>query len=200
MPEDELALLDWVVASVHNAPENRPKLHLSFPLADRAKRDRSSAHREAPARFAAAGMRVDGKVVSEAVKKELRDAGYKVQVLEYNGRPGGRNWSLYGGDKFTEMGGATQEVKFAKGGVGATTVVVSCGAINSWHDSFTPLGGLAPLLNTNRSIVPFMLDVNRSGECGPWRRDAGSGIQNSKRTEIRTPAAALGIVPPPLKP
>src|SRR5579863_328831 len=26
---------------------------------------------------------------------ELRDAGYKVQVLEYNNRPGGRNWSLY---------------------------------------------------------------------------------------------------------
>src|ERR1700722_4332671 len=26
---------------------------------------------------------------------ELRDAGYKVQVLEYNGRAGGRNWSLY---------------------------------------------------------------------------------------------------------
>ena len=24
VPEDELALLDWVVASVHNAPENRP--------------------------------------------------------------------------------------------------------------------------------------------------------------------------------
>ena len=29
---------------------------------------------------------------------ELRKAGYKVQVLEYNDRPGGRNWSLYGGD------------------------------------------------------------------------------------------------------
>ena len=38
---------------------------------------------------------------------ELRDAGYKVTVLEYNGRPGGRNWSLYCGDTFTELGGAT---------------------------------------------------------------------------------------------
>jgi len=46
---------------------------------------------------------------------ELRKAGYKVTVLEYQNRPGGRNWSLYGGDKYTEMGGATQEVKFAKG-------------------------------------------------------------------------------------
>src|SRR4029078_8696535 len=42
---------------------------------------------------------------------ELRDAGYKVQVLEYNGRPGGRNWSLYGGDTYTELGGFTQKVQ-----------------------------------------------------------------------------------------
>jgi monoamine oxidase len=46
---------------------------------------------------------------------ELRDAGYKVQVLEYNGRPGGRNWSLYGGDTFTELGGFTQHVQFDPG-------------------------------------------------------------------------------------
>jgi monoamine oxidase len=46
---------------------------------------------------------------------ELRDAGYKVRVLEYNGRPGGRNWSLYGGDSYTEMGGATQHVRFDAG-------------------------------------------------------------------------------------
>ena len=46
---------------------------------------------------------------------ELRDAGYKVTVLEYNGRPGGRNWSLYGGDTFTELGGATQHVQFDPG-------------------------------------------------------------------------------------
>jgi monoamine oxidase len=46
---------------------------------------------------------------------ELRDAGYKVQVLEYNGRPGGRNWSLYGGDTYTELGGGTQHVKFDAG-------------------------------------------------------------------------------------
>src|SRR5258708_15688414 len=38
---------------------------------------------------------------------ELRDAGYKVQVLEYNGRPRGRNWSLYGGDTHTPVGGLT---------------------------------------------------------------------------------------------
>jgi monoamine oxidase len=46
---------------------------------------------------------------------ELRNAGYKVRVLEYNDRPGGRNWSLYGGDTYTELGGFTQQVQFAPG-------------------------------------------------------------------------------------
>src|ERR1700722_11934393 len=46
---------------------------------------------------------------------ELRKAGYRVQILEYNDRPGGRNWSLYGGDTYTEMGGFTQKVQFADG-------------------------------------------------------------------------------------
>jgi len=46
---------------------------------------------------------------------ELRNAGYKVQVLEYNNRAGGRNWTLRGGDSFTELGGLTQNCEFDKG-------------------------------------------------------------------------------------
>src|SRR5437867_5996700 len=46
---------------------------------------------------------------------ELRKAGYQVQVLEFNNRAGGRNWTLRGGDKFTELGGATQTCEFADG-------------------------------------------------------------------------------------
>ncbi|HXA35572.1 MAG TPA: flavin monoamine oxidase family protein [Steroidobacteraceae bacterium] len=45
---------------------------------------------------------------------ELRNAGYRVQVLEYNGRPGGRNWTLRGGDSYTELGGHTQQCQFDK--------------------------------------------------------------------------------------
>ena len=45
---------------------------------------------------------------------ELRNAGYKVQVLEYNSRAGGRNWSLRGGDSYTELGGLTQRCEFDK--------------------------------------------------------------------------------------
>jgi monoamine oxidase len=43
---------------------------------------------------------------------ELRDAGYKVELLEYNDRAGGRNWTLHSGDSYTELGGATQRVNF----------------------------------------------------------------------------------------
>ncbi|MDP3548953.1 MAG: flavin monoamine oxidase family protein [Novosphingobium sp.] len=46
---------------------------------------------------------------------ELRRAGYKVQVLEYNERVGGRSWTLRGGDTFTELGGATQTCQFSPG-------------------------------------------------------------------------------------
>ena len=46
---------------------------------------------------------------------ELRKAGYKVQVLEYHARAGGRNWSLRGGDTYTELGGATQTCEFDSG-------------------------------------------------------------------------------------
>ncbi|OSI34911.1 NAD(P)/FAD-dependent oxidoreductase [Bradyrhizobium canariense] len=46
---------------------------------------------------------------------ELRDAGYKVLVLEFNDRPGGRNWTLRGGDTFVELGGFKQTCAFEKG-------------------------------------------------------------------------------------
>jgi monoamine oxidase len=46
---------------------------------------------------------------------ELRKAGYRVQVLEYSNRAGGRCWTLRGGDTYTELGGATQRCEFAPG-------------------------------------------------------------------------------------
>ena len=46
---------------------------------------------------------------------ELRNAGYRVQVLEYNARAGGRNWTLRGGDTYTELGGAEQHCGFDPG-------------------------------------------------------------------------------------
>lgn len=46
---------------------------------------------------------------------ELRNAGYHVHVLEFNGRAGGRAWTIRGGDDFVELGGAKQHCEFDKG-------------------------------------------------------------------------------------
>ncbi|GAA4529238.1 flavin monoamine oxidase family protein [Chelativorans composti] len=46
---------------------------------------------------------------------ELRQAGYKVQILEFNNRPGGRNWTIRGGDVVTELCGYTQKCEFDEG-------------------------------------------------------------------------------------
>ena len=46
---------------------------------------------------------------------ELGRAGYRVQVLEYNSRAGGRNWSIRGGDVYAELGGAKQTCAFDAG-------------------------------------------------------------------------------------
>ncbi|MCM3880279.1 MAG: FAD-dependent oxidoreductase [Vicinamibacterales bacterium] len=46
---------------------------------------------------------------------ELRKAGYKVQILEYQNRAGGRCWSIRGGDRYTELGGFEQKCEFDKG-------------------------------------------------------------------------------------
>src|SRR6185312_3474904 len=35
------------------------------------------------------------------------------------------------------------------------TTDASCGAVNSWHDSFMPLGGMVPLLNIELGEVIF---------------------------------------------
>ena len=46
---------------------------------------------------------------------ELRKAGYKVKVLEFNHRAGGRAWTIRGGDEYTELGGAKQHCQFDPG-------------------------------------------------------------------------------------
>ncbi len=51
-----------------------------------------------------------------------------------------------------------KEVRFGPGDsalFATITTDASCGAINSWHDSFTPLGGLVPLVNIQLGEVIF---------------------------------------------
>jgi potassium-transporting ATPase potassium-binding subunit len=73
------------------------------------------------------------------------------------------NLLLAGTDQKTSLmqpGGNMEgkEVRFgiANSALWATvTTDTSCGAINSWHDSFTPIGGLVPLANIMLSEVVF---------------------------------------------
>jgi len=46
---------------------------------------------------------------------ELQRAGYEVEILEYQDRIGGRCWTLRGGDRYTELGGAPQHCQFDRG-------------------------------------------------------------------------------------
>jgi len=62
----------------------------------------------------------------------------------------------------TEMqAGGNMEGKEARLGIAASalfatvTTDASCGAINGWHDSYTPLGGLVPLFNMQTDEVIF---------------------------------------------
>jgi len=57
--------------------------------------------------------------------------------------------------------GGNMEGKEVRNGIAASalyatvTTDASCGAVNSWHDSFTPLGGLVPLFNIMTGEVIF---------------------------------------------
>ena len=60
-----------------------------------------------------------------------------------------------------QSSGGNMEGKEVRFGIASTalfatvTTDASCGAINGWHDSFTPLGGLVPLANMQLSEVVF---------------------------------------------
>ena len=56
-----------------------------------------------------------GGVAGLSAAIELSRMGYKVTLLEHNKRPGGRCWSIRGGDVINELGGATQTCEFDKG-------------------------------------------------------------------------------------
>jgi len=54
------------------------------------------------------------------------------------------------------MEGKESRFGIAESGLFATiTTDASCGAINAWHDSFTPLGGMVPLINMQLGEVVF---------------------------------------------
>jgi K+-transporting ATPase ATPase A chain len=68
----------------------------------------------------------------------------------------GANQTVTAGSPGGNMEGKEVRFGIANSALFATvTTDASCGAINSWHDSFTPLGGLVPLVNIMLGEVIF---------------------------------------------
>jgi potassium-transporting ATPase potassium-binding subunit len=79
---------------------------------------------------------------------------------EAHGNPAFAQYSVDSTASATQAGGNMEgkEVRFgiANSALFATvTTDASCGAINSWHDSFLPLGGAVPLINIQLGEVIF---------------------------------------------
>jgi potassium-transporting ATPase potassium-binding subunit len=84
-------------------------------------------------------------------------------IVAYNEQLGNPHIAALGVDQAasaTQPGG-NMEGKEARFGIGASTLfatittATSCGAVNSMHDSFTPLGGFVPLFNMQLGEVVF---------------------------------------------
>ena len=56
-----------------------------------------------------------GGIAGLATAYELRKAGYRCQILEAKGRPGGRNWTVRGGTEDRDLDGHLQRAKFGNG-------------------------------------------------------------------------------------
>ncbi len=86
-----------------------------------------------------------------------------LSIAEYNEQLGNPLVAKLGVDQTASalQPGGNMEGKEARFGIGASalfatvTTTTSCGAVNSMHDSFTPLGGFVPLFNMQLGEVVF---------------------------------------------
>ena len=111
-----------------------------------------------------AGNQKHGWAVFAAMSILFLAGFFVAYYFEARGNP---NFNKYGvTQSATQTNGAEQaggnmegkEVRFgiANSALFATiTTDASCGAVNSWHDSFTPLGGMIPLLNIMLGEIIF---------------------------------------------
>ena len=86
---------------------------------------------------------------------ELRKAGYKVQVLEYQNRAGGRCWTIRGGDRYTELGGASRPAS-------STRTSISIPARGAFPRTTTACSTTAS--GSASALEPFM-QVNHNAYC-----------------------------------
>jgi K+-transporting ATPase ATPase A chain len=86
-----------------------------------------------------------------------------LSIANYNEQLGSPQFAKLGVDQSASalQPGGNMEGKEARFGIGASTLFAtittgtSCGAVNSMHDSFTPLGGFVPLFNMQLGEVVF---------------------------------------------
>jgi potassium-transporting ATPase potassium-binding subunit len=87
----------------------------------------------------------------------------ELSIAAWNEQRGNPRIAALGVDESASLtqAGGNMEGKEARFGIGASalfatvTTATSCGAVNSMHDSFTPLGGFVPLFNMQLGEVVF---------------------------------------------
>ena len=104
-------VLNWIGVTAGAAAMYQAMTALSFAAESNYERDFALSGAPKGTRVLILGAGLAGMTAAY----ELRKAGYQVKVLEFNAKPGGRCWTLRGGDRFTELGGATQHCEFDKG-------------------------------------------------------------------------------------
>ncbi len=73
--------------------------------------DREALHRRGRKSVVVLG----GGIAGLTTAYELLKGGYSVTVLEGRNRPGGRNWTVRGGDSYTDLKGRSQRARFSRG-------------------------------------------------------------------------------------
>ncbi|WP_245765686.1 FAD-dependent oxidoreductase [Nonomuraea jiangxiensis] len=80
-------------------------------------------------------------VAGLATAYELGKAAYDCTILEALDRVGGRNWTIRGGDRLTELDGSTQTARFFDGPI---STPVPPGSRSGWSPWTTPASWACP--------------------------------------------------------
>ena len=131
---------------------------------------------------------------------ELRNAGYQVQVLEYNDRVGGRNWTLRGGDQFHRTRRCHAEVRVRPGLVfeSWSTGVFPITTALSW----TIAGGSASRSNRSSRSITTRTSIRANistASRGAFAKSRRTFMATSPNCSPKPPRRAGWIKPSPNK-